>query len=88
MGHTKVKTTYSEQGVYGSTATVDLYCHHNLGTDSVAYYDSRGQVQDMAFDDWDSGNDLWDAMQRLWYPFKGEWGGELKDNVEYYSVIQ
>ena len=21
-------------------------------------------------------------MQRLWFPFKGEWGKELKDNVD------
>jgi len=27
---------------------------------------------------------LWNAMERLWFPFKDKWGEELKDKVEYY----
>jgi hypothetical protein len=40
----------------------------------------------MSFADWESGHDLWDAMQKLWFPFKDEWGEELKDGVEYYFI--
>jgi hypothetical protein len=38
----------------------------------------------MSFGALETGNDLWDAMERLWFPFKNEWNGELKDDVEYY----
>ena len=40
----------------------------------------------MCFGEWESGNDLWDAMNRLWFPFKDKWFGELKDGVEYYHI--
>lgn len=86
MSHTRVKTKYSVQGSYGSTDTTTLYCDHNHGTDFTTFYDETGDYQIMLFNDWKSGDDLYDAMQRLWYPFKGEWGkSELKDGVEYYS---
>jgi len=85
MSHTTVKTTYSRMGTYGSTDTVTLYCHHNHSADYTVFYDERGVVQDMIFNEWDSGNDLWDAMERLYSPFKDEWNSELKEGVEYYS---
>ena len=37
----------------------------------------------MAFCEWSTGKDLWDAMVRLWSPFKDKWHGELKEGVEY-----
>jgi hypothetical protein len=83
--HTKVKTTYSIEGAFGSTETRTLYCHHVGSSDSVKFIDEEGCFKQMYFCEWESGNDLWDAMQRLYFPFKGEWGGELKDGVEYYS---
>ena len=84
MSHTKVKTTYSVMGSYGSTEKKELYCHHNHSCDCTTFYNKDGSVTSMAFEDWESGNDLWDAMQRLWSPFKDEWNGELLDGVEYY----
>jgi len=86
MSHTRVKTTYSVEGPYASTETKDLYCWHNHSNDIVAfYYDQEETVTvDMVFAEWESGNDLWDAMQRLWFPYKEKWHGELKDNVEHY----
>ena len=86
MSHTRVKTTYSVQGAYASTEVVNLYCHHNHSSDFTTFYWEDGEVVNMVFQEWESGNDLWDAMNRLWFPFKGEWGKELKDNVEYYGV--
>lgn len=86
MSHTRVKTTYSEMGAYGSTKTVELYCHHNHGCDCVTFHHKDGSVPHMAFEEWESGNNLWDAMNRLWFPFKDKWNGELKDGVEYYFV--
>jgi hypothetical protein len=88
MSHTRVKTVYAEQGSYGSTDYKTLYCHHNHSCDITVFYNEKGDVQDMCFGEWESGNDLWDAMNRLWYPFKDTWGGELKDKVEYYNKIE
>lgn len=85
MSSTKVKTTYSVQGVYASTDTKELYCVHNHSTDFTTFYDEDGNIETMCFGEWVTGNDLWDAMNRLWYPFKGKWGeSELKDGVEYF----
>lgn len=84
MSHTRVKTTYNVEGSYASTETVELYCHHNHSCDITTFYDKDGTVTAMCFQSWDSGKDLWDAMNRLWFPFKDKWGGELKDGVEYY----
>jgi len=84
MSHTRVKTTYSVEGAYGATEKAELYCHHNHSCDVVIYYNKDGSVADMSFAEWVTGDDLWDAMHRLWFPFKGEWGKELKDGVEYY----
>lgn len=86
MSHTRVKTTYSVQGAYGSTDTEELYCDHNHSCDCVTFKDKDGDVVSMAFCDWQSGDDLWDAMQRLRFPFKDKWHGELKDKVEYYGL--
>jgi len=86
MSHTKVKTTYESEGAYASTETHTLYCHHNHSCDCTTFYNERGDVQSMCFCDWSSGNDLWDAMNRLWFPFKDKWGDELLDGVEYYNV--
>lgn len=84
MSHMKVKTTYSVEAAYGATKTESLYCHHILSSDSVIFYNEDGSVTQMCFDQWVSGDNLWDAMKRLWFPFKEEWGGELVDGVEIY----
>jgi len=84
MSHTRVKTTYSVEAAHGSTETVELFCHHNHSTDYVTFYWKDGEVVNMVFAEWENGNDLWEAMLRLWYPFKKEWNKELKDNVEYW----
>ena len=87
MSHTRVKTTYQTEGEYASTETHTLYCHHNHSCDYVIFYDDAEErsVVSMVFQSWIPGNDLQDAMDRLWFPFKKDWGGELKDNVEYYT---
>jgi len=84
MSHLRVKTTYSAQGANGTTETVCLYCDHNQIIDTVTFYDGSGAVARMQFHEWESGNDLWDAMNRLMAPFKEAWGGALKDGVEYW----
>lgn len=88
MNHTRVKTTYSVEGEYASTETKTLYCHHNHSSDYTTFYDDENETDTtiMCFGEWETGNDLWDAMNRLWFPYKGEWGGsELKDGVEFYE---
>lgn len=85
MSHTRVKTTYSEEGEWGSTRKRTLYCHHNHSCDCTTYFNEDGDVASMAFCDWVNGDDLWDAMERLMYPFKDKWGGALKEGVEYWT---
>jgi hypothetical protein len=87
MGHTRVKTTYAIEGAYASSETHTLYCHHSHVADIVTFHDKDGGLTQMVFQEWETGNDLWDAVNRLWFPYKGEWGGELKDGVSYYSEI-
>jgi len=86
MSATGVKTTYEEMGDYGASETKTLYCKHHQGSDTVTFYNEDGSVADMAFQEWSSGKDKWDAMQKLWMPFKDEWEGELIDGVERYYV--
>lgn len=84
MSHLKVKTTYITEGSYGSSETHVLYCHHNNTCDCVTFYEEDGSIATMNFHSWSLEKDLWHAMNLLWYPFKDEWGLELKDGVEYY----
>ena len=86
MSHTRVKTTYSVQGAYASTETLELYCHHNHSSDCVTFYHKDGKVPVMAFESWITGDDFYDAMERLMCPFEGGWDGGLKDKVEYYGA--
>jgi hypothetical protein len=86
MSKTRVKTTYAEEGAYGSTEYKTLYCFHNHSCDYTTFYNEDGSIVEMCFGEWESGNDLYDAVERLWFPFKDEWGGELKDDVQYYGV--
>jgi len=83
MSHTRVKTTYSVMGAYGSTDIQELYCHHNHTCDIVSFHHSDGSIVGMIFEEWVDGDDLYDAMERLMYPFKDTWHGVLKDKVEY-----
>ena len=88
MSHTRVKTTYSVEGIYASTETKTLYCHHNHSSDYTTFFDDENETDTtiMCFGEWETGNDLWDAMNRLWFPYKGDWGcSELKDGVEFYQ---
>ena len=84
MSHTRVKTTYSIESYFGGTEKRNLYCHHNHSCDFQTFHDEDGSITSMAFKDWDKNN-LWDAMERLIYPFKDKWGEELKEGVEYYG---
>jgi len=86
MSHTKVKTQYATQAEFGSTEYIMLYCHHNHSTDFTTFYDADGHHQMMLFNEWETGNDLYDAMERLWYPFVKDWGKKLKDKVEFWTA--
>ena len=90
MSHTRVKTTYDVQGNYGSTEQWVLFCDHSHTSDHVNFYDEDGSVTEMSFGEWSDGNDLWEAMNRLFYPFENnDWTSsnkKLKDGVEFYGV--
>tara|TARA_R110000851_G_scaffold291462_3_gene445827 strand:- start:11375 stop:11653 length:279 start_codon:yes stop_codon:yes gene_type:complete len=86
MSHTTVKTTFEQSGDYGSTEVLELFCHHNHSCDITSFHYKDGSFVDMCFESWSiDGQDKWDAVQRLWFPFKEEWGKELKEGVEYYK---
>ncbi|CAH1002643.1 hypothetical protein LEM8419_03515 [Neolewinella maritima] len=87
MSHTKVKTQYASEGPHAITEDLTLYCHHNHTCDCTVFYDADGKATQMVFNEWESGNDLWDAMLRLMHPYKDEWGGELKEGVEHYKEV-
>lgn len=86
MSQLRVKTTYEVEGAFGSTEIRELYCQHLNSCDCVTFFNVNGEVENMSFCSWSEGNDLWDAVNRLIYPFKDKWGEELKDKVEYYGV--
>ena len=67
MSHTRIKTTYGTQGPYASTDTFTLYCDHNHTSDFTSFYHEDGSYVDMIFQEWESGNDMWDAVMRLMY---------------------
>ncbi len=85
MSHTRVKTTYKEAGAYGADEVKTLFCDHHHTCDCVVFYDEYGEVESMSFEEWSKGQDKWDAMQTLWYPFEGDWGGKLLEGVEYWK---
>ena len=86
MSHTRVKTTFEESGDYGSTEIIEIFCHHNHSNDITSFYYKDGETVDMLFQEWTiDSQDKWDAVQRLWSPFKDKWGNELKDGVEFYN---
>lgn len=88
MSHTKVKTKYTVEGSYGSIEYKTLYCHHNHSSDITTFFEEDGSIASMCFSEAETGNEKWDAMNRLWYPYKGEWGrSDLKDGVEHYLKI-
>lgn len=81
----QVKTTFEQEGGYGSTDIVEIFCHHNNTVDITTFYYADGSVVDMSFQDWNSGRDKWDAVEKLMFPFKDDSYEELRDGVEYYT---
>lgn len=82
MSHLKIKTTYNQEGAYGSTDEKTLYCHHNNTVDVVTFYDEDGKLLFSVSDTLD--NHLFDAMKRLFSPYKkdGEHNYKLKEGIK------
>ena len=79
----KIKTTYNVIGDYECTDTKTLYCYHDWKNDDyTVMYEENGKPATMHFYDWESGNNLWDAMIRLMDPFEDD-GETLKPKVEF-----
>ena len=68
MSHYRLKTTYQTQGCYGSTETHTLYANHNECADLVTFYDEDGEIMFTVEDT--INNNLFDAIKRLFIPFK------------------
>ena len=86
MGKLRVKAEYEICGdPWGGTEKRALYAFHNMSNDTVTFYEEDGSIADMLFEEWSSGKDKWDVMNKLWFPFKDKWGEELLEGVEYYT---
>lgn len=85
MSYTRVKTTFEQEGGYGSTDTIEIYCLHDNSRDITIFYYADGTVVDMVFQEWSSGKNKWDAVAKLMLPFKDDNYEELQDGVEYYT---
>jgi hypothetical protein len=84
MSHYRLKTTYQEEGDYGSRETKNVYAHHNLGVDYVTFYDDRGEVIMSIPSTID--NNLLDAINRLYSPFTGNFLTDLIEGVEHMTL--
>jgi hypothetical protein len=83
MAHQYFKTKYKEEacdggGCYEEERT--LYVHHNESCDIVSFYDEKGKCV-LSFTD-TLENNIFDAMNKLSFPYKDKWFGELLDGVE------
>ena len=80
MSHFRVKTTYQEQGAYGAMETKTLYCWHSNTSDTVSFYNEKGEcimcVEDTV------ENNLLDAINRVYSPFK-DMNNTLEEGVEW-----
>ena len=86
MSHTRVKGSYSVEIGWGNTESKTVYCHHNHTCDCVTFYDEEGNIMNMSFCE-TGQRDLWDLILDLMSPFKDQWGGELKEGIEFYKEI-
>jgi hypothetical protein len=81
MSHIRVKTTYNVMGAYGEVEKHTLYAHINNSCDIVDFYDEDGSrlfsVEDTM------KNNLLDAINRLFIPYKSARDSSLNDGIEY-----
>ncbi len=75
-----VKTKYNEEGNWGSIEEKTLYCHHHNTCDYVNFYDENG-TWIMTIPDTISNN-LLDAINRLYSPYKDNSCREYEDGIE------
>jgi hypothetical protein len=83
MSHIYAKTKYKEEvPAYGSCYEEEhtLIVHHNHSCDITSFYDEKGNC--VLSYGYTVDNNIFDAMNRLTFPFKKEWNGELLDDVE------
>lgn len=64
MSHKRIKTTYNEEGAYGSVVEKTVYAHHNLTCDYVTFYDDKGNHILTVPDTMD--NNILDAINKLY----------------------
>ena len=80
MSRTCYKTTYNETGPYYSTLKKTMYVEHCHSSDTVSFYDEEGRMLLCVEDTVE--NNMLDAINRLYGPFKKNDGEELKEGVE------
>lgn len=80
MSHYKLKTKFNTEAEYGLIKEEVVYAHHNLSTDYVSFYDEHGRFIMTIPDTID--NNLLDAINRLYKPFKDNHNDLYLDGVE------
>jgi len=84
MAHQYFKTKYKEEVPCGASCIEEehtIYVHHNESCDIVSFLDENGDYI-LSYQD-TVHNNIFDAMNRLSFPYQKEWFGELLDGVEY-----
>jgi hypothetical protein len=83
MAHQWFKTKYKEYAYYGAGCYEEehtLYVHINESCDITSFYNEKGECV-LSYED-TLDNNIFDAMNKLVFPYKKGWFGELLDDVE------
>lgn len=83
MSHLRIKRKYNTEGSFGSTEEKTLYCHHNLSSDYVAFYDENGDIIMVVPDTID--NNILDAINELYDPFSSNIP-KYKEGIELMTI--
>lgn len=86
MSHNRIKTTYNEDGPFGSVEKKTLYCHQNLSCDYTTFYDEHGAFI-LSFPD-TMDNNIFEAMKKLAGGIYNDFreSNDLADGIEYMSL--
>lgn len=77
MSHYRLKTTYNEEGPYGTTEEKILFVEHNLSTDRVSFFHEDGSLIFSVPDT--ISNNILDAINKLYTTELGNNGPEIED---------
>ena len=75
MSRLRIKTTYTNEDIYGHRRKMWLYCEHDNVSDTIIFRNEEGQTLFAMFD----GSDMIEAIVRLANPIGKD--GNLADKI-------